>query len=769
MNEQQAPGGPGSTATWTSSAKDMVGTAIGQGRVWFTLGYGILNEVYWPSCSTPQIRDLGFIIAGDDFWSEVKRVHQYELTTPSSSLPLPKIVHQHERYRLELEIITDPARDVLLIKYQLEGEGLKLYPLLAPHLAGDGDNNCGSISAQGLVAHKKDHHLILAAKNGFTRGSVGYVGCSDGWQDFHQNGCMRWEYQQAGPGNIAMMGELNCNSGVLALAFSDSVQGAATLAHSSLAAGYQEARRQYAYLWAAWHETVNFPGLDKLPKKLSDAVRTSIAVIKTHEGRNFPGALVASLSTPWGDTHKDPGGYHLVWPRDSVEVGFAMLACGLIAEVRALMAYLIAIQQPDGHWMQNNFTDGQPYWQGIQLDEVALPVLFAAKLHEQGLLGEMQGAAIKMTRKALSFIAQYGPASPQDRWEENSGINPFTLSVSIAALVAGAQAGFLEEGDKQYALDLADDWNERLESWVYVANTQLDRELAISGHYIRLNPNCHSARFGEVMLRNRNNETINTRALIGMEYLYLVRLGLRKASDKRIQDTTKLVDKLLCVQLPAGPYYYRYNQDGYGEHDDGRAFDGSGVGRLWPLLSGERGYYAAACKEDIQPYLNAILASASTGGMLPEQIWDKPSIPERGLITGRPSGSAMPLIWAHAELIKLIYVQKTGVAIEQLTSVSGRYRDQPPVARARHWRDNLSCGAVPVSHELWIESQEPFVLHYGYDNWQDIKEQTSQPLGLGLYGVMVNVSALGGKTLQFTRRFDGRGWEGRDWQVDITA
>ncbi|WP_321157523.1 glycoside hydrolase family 15 protein, partial [Serratia nevei] len=137
-----------------------------------------------------------------------------------------------------------------------------------------------------------------------------------------------------------------------------------------------------------------FPELDKLPKKLSDAVRTSVVVLKTHEGRTFPGSLVASLSTPWGDTHKDPGGYHLVWPRDSVEVGFAMLACGLITEVRALLAYLIAIQQPDGHWMQNNFTDGRPYWQGIQLDEVALPVLFAAKLHEQGLLGEMRGAAV---------------------------------------------------------------------------------------------------------------------------------------------------------------------------------------------------------------------------------------------------------------------------------------------------------------------------------------------------------------------------------------
>lgn len=768
MAEQQAPGAPGHQATWTSSAKDMVGTALGQGRVWFTVGYGILNEVYWPSSSTPQIRDLGFIVAGEGFWSEVKRAHQYVMTTPHSGLPLPKIVHQHERYLLELEIIADPMRDVLLIHYNLEGKGLSLYPLLAPHLGGNGDNNLGTVTVQGMLAEKAGQHLILAADKGFKRSSVGYVGYSDGWQDFNQNGCMSWEYQQAGPGNIAIMGELTESSGVLALAFSDSTQGAITLAKGAFATGYQEARRKYVSLWEEWNKTVHFPGLDKLPARLSDALRISVAVLKTHEGRTFPGSLVASLSTPWGDTHTDPGGYHLVWPRDTVEVGFAMLACGLITEVKAVLAYLIAIQQPDGHWMQNNFTDGSPYWQVIQLDEIALPILFAAKLHEQRLLGEMQETTKQMVRNALRFIAQYGPTSPQDRWEENAGINPFTLGVSIAALVAGAKAGFLEESDAQYALDLADDWNERLESWLYVTDTVLDREKGISGHYIRLMPDCNSPRFGSVILRNRNNESIRTDMLLGMEYLCLVRLGLRKATDKRIIETTTLVDELLCVNLPAGPYYHRYNEDGYGEHEDGNAFDGYGVGRLWPLLSGERGHYAAACKENITPYLDAMLASASTGGMLPEQIWDKKSIPEKGLYTGRPSGSAMPLIWAHAELIKLIYVQQTGKPIERLQSVFERYAGKSHSPRACHWRDSLPCANVPANRALWIEAQAPFVLHYSDDNWQNINNQTSQYLGLGLYGVQFDVGTIVGECLQFTRHFDATGWEGRNWRIEIT-
>jgi len=767
MTEQLAPGGPGIRATWTSSAKDLVATALGQGRVWFSIGYGIVNEVYWPANSTPQVRDLGFIIAGKDFWSEVKRVHNYQLTTPSADLLLPKIVHEHERYRLVLEVVADPVRDALLIRYELEGEGLTLYPLIAPHIGGDGDNNLGRALANGLLAEKDNQYLFLAADQGFSRTSVGYVGTSDGWQDFSHHEQMTWEYSQAGPGNISMMAELRSQSGVLALAFANSSEGAVTLANSTLIAGFEEAKRVYINHWSEWFKTVNFPALKKLPGPLADAIKTSISVLKIHEGRTFPGAMVASLSTPWGDAHEDPGGYHLVWPRDSVEVGFALLACGLITEVRALLAYLIAIQQPDGHWLQNNYADGRPYWQGIQLDEAALPVLFAAKLHEQGLLGDMHAPVVQMVQKALAYIAHNGPASPQDRWEENAGISPFTLSVCIAALVAGAESGLLEEGNRAYALSLADDWNARLESWVYVQDSDLDREHGIDGHYIRLNPAYHSARFGHVTLRNRHEETIKTRTLLGMEYLSLVRLGLREVTDKRVKDTTQLVDALLCMHLPAGPYYYRYNEDGYGEHSDGRAFDGSGIGRLWPLLSGERGHYALASKQDVQPYINAMLGSASIGGMLPEQIWDKDDIPERGLIKGRPSGSAMPLNWAHAELVKLVYARETGKPIERLDCVYQRYARGNTQPKALHWRDYLQCDTLPEGMELWIEASEPFVLHYGFDDWQNIQEKNSEPLGLGLYGVRLTVDKLTGKSIQFSRRFDAHGWEEKDWQVSL--
>ena len=136
-----APGGPGSRPTWTSSAKDMVTTALGTSRVWVTLGYGILNEVYWPATGLPQIRDLGFIVAGPSEWFEVKRVNRYHVSMPDDWVPLPQVAHEGDGYRLLIEVLPDPSRDVVLILYRLTGDNMNLYALLAPHLSNGGEHN----------------------------------------------------------------------------------------------------------------------------------------------------------------------------------------------------------------------------------------------------------------------------------------------------------------------------------------------------------------------------------------------------------------------------------------------------------------------------------------------------------------------------------------------------------------------------------------------------------------------------------------------------
>jgi glucoamylase len=200
-----APGRPGIAPTWTSSAKDMVTTTIGPSRVWATIGHGIINEVYWPTAGRPQIRDLGFIIAGRSNWHEVKRVARYRLSLPEPYIPLPRIVHEGEGYRLELEVSPDPLRDALLVWFRLTGDAVRLYALLAPHLDGSGLHN-NARADRDLRAWKDGNALHLASDCGFSRTSAGYVGASDGWQDFSRNGSIRWSFAEALDGNVALMG-----------------------------------------------------------------------------------------------------------------------------------------------------------------------------------------------------------------------------------------------------------------------------------------------------------------------------------------------------------------------------------------------------------------------------------------------------------------------------------------------------------------------------------------------------------------------------------
>src|SRR6185437_2681324 len=316
-------------------------------------------------------------------------------------------------------------------------------------------------------------------------------------------------------------------------------------------------------------------------------------------------------------------------------------------DARRMLIYAMATQRADGCWSQNGFPDGRPYWTGVQLDEVGFPILFAAKLKEAGGLDGLVGVAA-MIRRAAGYLVRNGPISPQDRWEENPGISPFTLGIEIAALVAAADHLSAEEA--LYALSLADYWNERLEDWTYVQGGAFIEEFGVEGYYVRVAPAMLDGGLcGRVDVRNRGGESIAAIALIGMEYLYLPRLGLRDARDPRIQNTLKISESILRVETPHGIAYHRYNEDGYGERPDGSPFNGSGVGRAWPLLTGERGYLDVLLGIDPLPYLEMMTRMTSPGGLIPEQVWDGPAMPDRGLEPGKPTGSVMPLVWAHAE------------------------------------------------------------------------------------------------------------------------
>ena len=773
-------GHPGVAPTWTSSAKDMVGCALGPARLWFTTGYGILNEVYYPRVDIPQIRDLGFIVAdGKGFWVEVKRMNAYQMRLPFPGIPAVEIIHMHDRFELRLRIAPDPDRDVLLVEVALSSDSdLRPYALLAPHLGGTGHDNMAQTGVHGgckmLWANQGPFALALSAANArqvdaWGAISAGYVGASDGWQDFNRNGAMTWGFAAAGPGNIALMGELPAQA-TLALGFGTSQESAATLAVSSLCQPFCAVWDRHVAQWRDWISALVLP--PNLPSSIRDQVVTSAMVLRVHQDKTYPGAMVASLSIPWGNSRDDIGGYHLVWPRDLVESAGGLLALNAVDEARDILRYLIATQHAQGNWSQNQWLGGKPFWHGEQLDETAFPVLLATALVERAAL---DGVEIQeMVRLALTYIARNGPATSQDRWEEDAGINTFTLAVCVSALVCGAE--FLDEPARSFALDLADFWNTRIEEWTSAGRTDLAHAMDISGYYVRIAPPADALGQGALTrvlpIKNREFDLdLPANAQIGTDFLQLVRFGLRDPRDPLIVDTIKIVDAQLKVELSDGVAWRRYTGDGYGERSDGGPFEGVGVGRAWPLLAGERGHYELLAGKDPLPFLRSMAAMTGRGSLIPEQVWDAQPIPDRGLIPGKPTGSAMPLVWAHAEFIKLATSIALGAPCDRPKAVWQRYRGRRPEVLQVIWTIQFPLATLNPGQCLVVSLPEPAIVHYGRDGWRDVTDVSTLDGGLGLHLARIPTAQLrAGQRVDLTFFWAStQSWEGRDFRVEIRA
>ncbi len=764
---------------WAPGNKDMVGTALGSSRLWFTLAQGIVTEVYYPRIDIPQIKDLGFIIADDaGFWIELRKLGHYSVECNGNGVPAVTITHTHERFVFRMRVCPHQHRDALLIDYTLEGDpGLRPYVLLTPRLGGEGEHDVGYATRhQGrkvLWAEQGPFGLALMARDArgvdaFGRISAGCVGTSDGWQDFNDNKRMQWAYGEAGPGEVALTGELP-RDGTLALAVATSKEAAATLAAASLAEDFGHIWQAQIDAWTRWAKKLRVP---RLPAPLKRTYERSAMVLRVHGDRTFRGALVASLAVPWGESSTSLGGYHLVWPRDLVESAGALGLIGAADDARDVLRYLIATQQEDGHWLQNQWLGGKPFWEGVQLDETAFPVLLAGVLADADAL---DGIPVEdMVRRALAFLAANGPSSAQDRWEEDAGINTFTLAVMIAALVEGAR--FLSREESRFALMLADYWNARIEDWTWTEGGKLAGKLGVRGYYLRAAPadvlSREDAKHEVVPVKNRSHDNqLAAEDQIATDFLQLVRYGLRRADDPKIVESVHAIDKLLRTDTPSGPVWHRYNNDGYGEHHDGRPFDGTGLGRGWPLLTGERGHYALAAGEDPLPYLQAMAAMAGPGDMLPEQVWDTDPIPERGLFPGKPTGSAMPLAWAHGEFIKLALSREQGMPCDRPPRVWERYKGKRPEVDWRLWVFDCRPQQIPQGHALRVMLPAAATVHWGVNGWQDIRDtETADPV-FGRHLADLPTDRLpAGTTVEMTFRWRDSGiWQGEDYRIEIIA
>ncbi|HSE19166.1 MAG TPA: glycoside hydrolase family 15 protein [Pyrinomonadaceae bacterium] len=592
----------GAHAFWPTAAKNGFGTSNTlASKVWFTLADGGMTEVFYPTVDMPNLRMLQFliIIGGKTENESEDTVHRLELPNPSS-LTFRQINRAKSgAYTITKTYITDPRRNSVLIRVDFTtGIDAQLFVNYVP--VGDKSalmSNCGLPTLQ----------------------------------------------------------RRQCT---LALGFGETTAKATATARASLARGFAAVMHEYELGWRKY--VAKLPRVEKHQQQFNMAAM----VLKGLEDKTFRGAVIASPSTPWGGGQRpdEPpvSGYHAVWARDLYHAATAFAAMGDRATANRLLDYLFRVQQkPDGSFPQNSWVDGRPIGNGVQMDQVALPLVLAYQLGRND-----RTSWLSHIKPAADFIVLHGPRTDQDRWEEKSGYSPSSIAAQIAGLVCAAEIAKANHDDmsaKRY-LDTADEWAQSVEKWTV---TKPD---GASGYYLRITAN-DNPNDGAKMEINSSTLVVDERKIVDAGFLELVRLGIKAPRDPLIVESLKLIDQLIKVKTPVGDAWYRYNHDAYGETPNGGNYDGrNGVGRLWTLLTGERGEYelAAGDIESARKRLDTLAGFANDGLMIPEQVWDRGQM-------GKGTGSATPLAWSMAQFIRLAMSIERGRNVETPRVVWERY------------------------------------------------------------------------------------------------
>jgi glucoamylase len=685
-----APGAPGAAAHWTPADKHGFGTATGTAsRVWHTLEGGELTEVYFPDLGTPSLRDLQLVVSDDHTFAERERdatVQRTELADARSLTYRQIDTARSGRYRITKTYVDDPARDVVVVRIHvdsLDGRAYHVYVLADPSLANNGDDDSGSTSADALLATDGRVSSALATAPTLRSTSNGYLGTSDGWTDLRSDFRMSWHYDSAPAGNVVQTGE-TALTGLpgrqdltLALAFSTTgTAGALSAARAALAQGYDTTATAYQ---AGWHAYLG--GLKPAPAAAAAHATeydVSAMVLAAHEDKTYRGAYVASPTMPWvwGTGLENPSGaYHLVWARDLYQIATALLADGDRVGAERALSYLFDRQQkPDGSFPQNSTVDGTAHWGNLQLDEVALPLVLAWQL-DRADAATYSGHV----RPAADFVAANGPATPQERWENQGGYSPATIAAEIAGLVCAADLA-KRNGDPASAarwLRTADAWQRNVDAWTVTTTGHLSR----APYYLRLTKDGKPDAGTTYAIGDSGPASVDQRDVVDPSFLELVRLGVQPATHAAVTSTLGVVDARLGVATPTGRFWHRYSFDGYGEQADGAPWDigfpaGSQatIGRAWPIFAGERGEYELAAGRPAAQRLAAMAGSANDGNLIPEQVWDEnPPSGSPGFPAGEGTFSATPLAWSHAQFVRLAWSLQAGQPVEQPAVVACRY------------------------------------------------------------------------------------------------
>lgn len=746
-----APGAPGIASNWSYSGKTGIGTSYETytdekyqdngktgniSKVWFSIAQGVLTETMYGLIHEAQLQEAQLFIKGDNFLDEEKQdtvstidyLNKDEYGRPLSLAYLISNQDKEKQYEIEKHIFTDPDSQALIMRIKIRAHAdITPYFYINPSINNTSGNDSAFYQNHSWSAYDSNTSMSLATNGNIVDHTLGFVGKSDGLSDLKKSGKITKHYTKSGnqQGNIAITLELTSlkkgeeSTWDFVLGFADTPEKSTQVAKESLAKGYDNLLAAYngdgdAIGWSDYLSSL--PEINSLSEIATDKGKllfTSAMVLKAMEDKTYAGALIASLSNPWGDAksaEKSATGYKAVWPRDFYQVAMALLAMGEKETPKIALDYLKNVQTnhstknyrgTPGWFLQKTHVDGEVEWVGVQLDQTAMPIMLAWRLWKEGILqdAEIRQVYESSLKPAANFLAKGGnvnilwndkninpPYTQQERWEEQAGYSPSTTAAVIAGLISATDIARAVNDHKSATLFIskADTYEKQLEKLMFTTKGSLTGSQGNGKYYLRINANQDPDDHGGLDDRN-GQKIIDESTVMDGGFLELVRYGIRKADNHFILDT---LDEYDNQSLPdelrvkyeftfAGvdgkfPGWRRYGLDGYGEDTKtGLAYAAindtnteNQRGRVWPIFTGERGHYELAlAKSNNQSnrdklrntYVKAMELFANEGMMLPEQVWD--DVGNNSIYAyekGEGTNSATPLAWSHAEYIKLL-------------------------------------------------------------------------------------------------------------------
>jgi glucoamylase len=733
-----APDGPGALSHFDLARKDCLGTARNRtSKTWYTVANGVLSDVYYPTIDNTNVETLQYVVTdGSTFTDLQTRDMTYTVRALDRSGMECRVTTTAKsgKYRLVTDFVTDPARNAVLMRTTFQplvgaAGQYRLYVRFDPTVNGNGGGGGGNGGGDsGMVETASGHAVLVAsdpvtttnaanrdyaqpvyaaldASTPFAEVTNGFAGtASDGLTQLDAAHALTTTFTDAVNGNLVQTARAPLGGGsttfTLALGFGSSQAEAAQTAAGSLTAGFPAARKTYEAGWAAYDATLkqppsHFAGISNARwKDLAAEYFVSANVVKASEDKTFPGAIVASLASPWGQAVSagDPnntyfGSYREVFARDLYETWTALFVAGDLQTAGDTVRFLFERQQlPDGSMPRNSLVNGQlaPDSFGTQLDETAYPILMA---HQLGMNDPNLYA--NHVKPAAYFLIAHGPAFGVERWEEQNGYSPSTIAAEIAGLVAAAELAQANGDNVSAALfrGVADDFQRSVKGWTVTTNGPLSAQ----PYFIRLSKTGDPNAAISYNVGN-GGPTLDQRTVIDAGFLELSRLGELPANDADILRSLPIVDATIRSPTASGPGWHRYNGDGYGDRStDGRPWapSGQGTGHLWPALSSERAEHSLQTGDPAtaRSLLDSMERFAGGVGLIPEQDWELPDLPPApfgtdptiasiGFVNGEPAGSANPLTWSAASYVRLLGDLVAGRVVEQPAATFSRYVQQ---------------------------------------------------------------------------------------------